>query len=139
MSARTPVVIERTYPVAPERVYEAWIDVDVLTRWWGCAVDTLWNVHEWNVEPGGEVRVSQTFDGNHFEVRGRFVEVESPTRLAFDWDAGQRIVVQITAAEDTSGGAVMRIEHHGLPDEAMEQVVTEGWGASLVQIGEILT
>ena len=46
------VVVERTYDRSPESVFDAWIDVDLLGRWFGCGPDTLWEIHEWNAVVG---------------------------------------------------------------------------------------
>ena len=129
------VTVERSYPAAPEVVWRSWADVDRLTRWWGCAVDMLWNVHDWEFRVGGAIRVSLDFDGEPYEVNGRFVEIESPHRLAFDWEHGQRITVTI-AADET--GSTMTVEHEGLGDEEGRQIVNGGWSASVEQLAAAL-
>ena len=133
MTTRT-VTIERTYATSPQVVFDAWRDVDVLTTWWGCAPEMLWRVHEWAFEVGGAIRVSQTFGDQDYEVNGRFTEIESPSSIVFDWEAGQQIAVSIDATDD---GTRMRIDHHGLSDE-MHPIVTEGWTARFGQIGDAL-
>lgn len=39
-----PIVFEREYAASPERVFAAW------------------KIHEWDVRPGGKIRVSLAFD-----------------------------------------------------------------------------
>ena len=129
------VTIERTYAASPARVYAAWTDVELLTKWWGCAPDMLWTVHAWDVRVGGEIHVSLDFDGEPFEVRGRFVEVEEPHRLRYEWDGDQIITVDIEA--DGTGTRLV-VEHAGLPDEERREIVTAGWSASVEQIRVVL-
>ncbi len=129
---RPPVVVERDYAAPPERVFAAWTDVALLTTWWGCAEDMLWDVHEWDPTPGGAIHVSLDFpETGTYEVRGQFTEVEPPHRLRYDWEAGQVITVTI---QPIDGGSRMRIEHAGLPSDEMFDIVTGGWSASVEQI-----
>lgn len=129
------VTIERTYAAPPDKVYAAWTDVDMLTKWWGCATDMLWNVHTWDVRIGGEIHVSLDFDGEPYEVRGRFIDLDEPNRIQYEWEAGQVITVTIEAE---GGGSRMTVEHAGLPTDEMQQIVTGGWTASVEQILAVL-
>lgn len=129
------VTIERTYVVSPAKVYAAWTDVDLLTKWWGCATDMLWNVHTWDVRVGGDIHVSLDFDGEPYEVRGRFLDLDEPRLIRYEWEAGQVITVTI---EPDGGGSRMTVEHAGLPNDEMQQIVTGGWSASVEQILAVL-
>ena len=127
--------IDRTYDATPEQVWQAWADVDRLQRWWGCAVDMLWTVHEWDFQVGGTIRVSMDFDGVPYVVDGTFVEVSAPGRLAFDWEDGQRITVVI---EPAGAATRMTVEHAGLPDDERHGIVDEGWTASVGQLAAVV-
>lgn len=129
------VNIERTYLAPPAKVWSAWTEVELLTKWWGCATDMLWNVHAWDVRVGGAIHVSLDSDGEPYEVRGRFVAVDEPQRLQYEWEAGQIITVLI---EPDGSGTRMTVEHAGLPDEQMREIVTGGWSASVEQILAVL-
>jgi uncharacterized protein YndB with AHSA1/START domain len=56
------VTLHRDYPHPPERLFAAWTDVELVRQWFGCGPGMLWTVHEWDVRPGGAIRVSLTFD-----------------------------------------------------------------------------
>lgn len=129
------VTMSRTYAATPSAIWAAWADVAVLSRWWGCGVDMLWTVHDWEFREGGAIRVSQDFDGVPYEIQGRFVEVTEPTRLAFDWEKGQRITVTIAAAQE---GTRMVVDHAGLPDGEHQDIVNGGWTAAFDQIDAVL-
>lgn len=130
------VVLTREFSASPKKVFAAWTDLDMLTKWFGCATDMLWNVHTWDVRTDGPIHVSLDFDGTPYEVRGRFVVVDEPTRLQYEWEAGQMITVDIEAIEN---GSRMRLEHRGLPNEEMEQIVTGGWTEAMTQIHTVLS
>ena len=130
------VTIERTYLAPPERVFEAWVDVDQLTKWWGCAADMLWDVHSWDVTVGGEIHVGMDFDGETYEVRGRFLQIDRPHTLRYEWEGGQIITVSIVA---DGAGSKMTVEHAGLASDEMQDIVTGGWSASVEQILTVLS
>ncbi len=132
---RQPVVISRELDAPPDKVFAAWTDVELLTQWYGCATDMLWKVHTWEVEPGGSLHVSLDFDGTPYEVRGRFVVVDRPNKLQYEWEAGQVVTVTI---DETENGSRMTVEHAGLPTAEMDQIVTGGWSASTIQIKAVL-
>jgi uncharacterized protein YndB with AHSA1/START domain len=122
--------LRREYPIPPQQVYEAWTDVGLLSQWFGCGPDMLWTVHEWDVRPGGAIRVSLEFDTGPFEVTGQFLVVDPPHRLRYRWLAEQ--VVDVTI-EDWPGGSRLTVEHSGL--SAMEMpIVTAGWTNGLDQL-----
>ena len=131
-----PVVLTRDFDAPPTKVFAAWTDVELLTKWFGCASDSLWTVHTWDVQVGGALHVSLDFDGTSYEVHGRFVEVDEPHRLRYEWEAGQVITVSIEAVGD---GSRMTVEHAGLPAKEMDRIVTDGWTACVTQILVVLT
>lgn len=117
----------RYYPATPERIYEAWSNVEQLTKWWGCAPDTLWKVHAWELREGGAIHVSQNFGGQPFEVRGEFITVNAPHHLRFRF--GTEIVdAQMTPHE---GGCMLYVQHLELADDEKTQVVQGGWTHAL--------
>lgn len=124
--------LERHYDAPPERVFDAWIDVDLLTRWWGCAPDMLWTVHTWDPRPGGEIFVSLDFDDAPFEMRGEFLVVDRPSHLRYRWGDSEFVDVRIDAVGD---GSHLRLEHSGLPDEQMYGIVTGGWTHAVDLLG----
>ena len=133
---REPVVLTRDYDAPPTKVFAAWTDVDLLTKWFGCATDMLWTVHTWDVRVSGELHVSLDFDGTPYEVRGRFLEVDEPHCLRYEWEAGQIVTVSIEA---NGHGSTMTVEHAGLPNEEMDKLITTGWTAGVRQILIVLT
>ena len=122
--------LRREYPIPPQQVHEAWTDVRLLSQWFGCGPDMLWTVHEWDVRPGGAIRVSLEFDAGPFEVTGQFLDDEPPHRLRYRWQAEQ--VVDVTI-EDWQGGSRLTLEHSGL-SEMEKPIVTAGWTSGLDQL-----
>lgn len=90
--------MHRRYEASPERVFEAWTNVELLRQWFGCGPGMLWNVHEWDVRVGGAIRVSLEFDHGPFEVRGEFLVVDAPHHLRYRWSSDQIVDVRTRSA-----------------------------------------
>lgn len=129
------VTLERRYGSPPERVFEAWVDVDLLSQWFGCGPDTLWTIHRWEPHAGGAIEVSMEMDGAEFRVVGEFLVVERPHQIRYRWDGDQLVTARFDAVDD---GTRVTLTHAGLPD-AMPPIVTDGWTASLGQIRAVLS
>lgn len=52
LEERPSLVITRTYSVAPEKVWRAWIEPDALRQWWNQANEPGWRA-EVDVRVGG--------------------------------------------------------------------------------------
>jgi uncharacterized protein YndB with AHSA1/START domain len=124
------LTMTREYPYPADRLFRAWTDVRLLTQWFGCAENMLWTVHEWDVRPGGAIRVSLVFDHGPFEVTGEFLVVGGPRRLRCRWEGEQTVEVTI---EDTPGGSRLTLVHSGLSDFELP-IVTGGWTFGLGQL-----
>lgn len=131
-SKRDALVFERDYAVPPTRLFAAWTHVQTLRRWFGCAPDRLWNIHEWDARVGGRLHVSLDFDGKLFEVRGEFLLVDPPSRLNFRWFQDELIDVVITSQGDTSH---LKVTHTFAAENQAREIRTMGWSASLDQLG----
>ncbi len=84
-------ILEREFTAGPEELFNAWIDVRMLRRWFGCGNDQLWNVHEWDVRKGGSIYVSLDFGGKPYEIRGEFLIVDPSRRLRYRWEADETV------------------------------------------------
>ena len=136
MSQPDPIVFEREYAASPERVFAAWTDVETLGRWFGCAGDMRWKIHEWDVRSGGKIRVSLDFEEGPYEVRGEFVIVESPRHLRYRWQEDETVDVRI---EPSGSGSRLRLEHAFHGSDENRGPLTAGWTNSLAQLGELWT
>jgi uncharacterized protein YndB with AHSA1/START domain len=82
---REVLVLRRNFPVAPQAVWRAWIDVAALRIWFGQSDAPCWEA-ELDVRPGGRLRlVMQDAQGNRYEASGVYREVVQERRLVFAW------------------------------------------------------
>ena len=56
LDERSSLVLTRTYPVAPRKLWRAWTDPDALRKWWNQSDSAGWPA-ELDVRVGGRYRV----------------------------------------------------------------------------------
>jgi uncharacterized protein YndB with AHSA1/START domain len=79
----TDLVFERTFDAPREQVWKAFMDPDLIPRWWG-PHGTTTVVAEMDVRPGGSWRyVSHAADRDDVSFFGEYLEIEPPER--FKW------------------------------------------------------
>src|SRR6185295_9806032 len=74
---------ERTFDAPREQVWKAFMDPDLIPRWWG-PHGTTTTVAEMDVRPGGSWRyISHAADRADVSFFGEYLEIEPPER--FKW------------------------------------------------------
>lgn len=137
MTSKTDsLVFERDYRAPPARVFLAWTRIDLLSRWFGCAPDRLWTIHEWDARVGGHLRVSLDFDGKPFEVRGEFLVIDAPSKMTYRWGRDETVDVVI---EPQGTGSHLRLTHTFPARPGAQDILTTGWSSSLTLLGESQT
>ena len=114
---RASVQIDAT----PERVFEYFVRPESMLRWMG-------DYALLDARPGGEF----TVDVNDVPVRGRYLEIEPPSRLLISWGhAGSDLLPPGSSTVEVrlraqGSGTLVEIVHSDLPDvEARKHAV--GW------------
>ncbi len=83
----TSVRLRRTFAASPDKVFQAWTDPKVMTKWFarGTEKNTV-NVVEADVRVGGKYRVEvQSPEGKTYRISGTYREVQPPEKLVFTW------------------------------------------------------
>ena len=130
-----PLVIERTFSAPAERVFDAFTSEEVMRRWWHAGDD--WETPEAQVDlrVGGEVRIvmRNPHKDERYGARGRYTEIDPPTRLAFTWlwdeELGREQVEQLIEIEfsENDGKTTVRFTHRDLWDEETVADHEDGW------------
>ena len=132
----TEVRIERVLPATIGRVYDAWTRAELLTLWY-CPNPA------WDLKVSADVRVGGDYVvemGPHV-VRGTYLEVEPPRRLAFSWkwdgtdDEPTRVDVELSEAE---GGTRMLLTHTGFATAEDAANHRMGWEPELTRLADLL-
>ncbi|MGW1342348.1 SRPBCC family protein [Kribbella sp. NPDC002412] len=128
--------IERVLPATIRKVYDAWTRVELLTQWY-CPNPELELKVQADVRVGGDYVVEM---GPHV-VRGTYLEVEPPYRLAFSWHwdgtAGAPTRVQVELSE-VPEGTRMLLTHTGFTTAEDAANHRQGWEPELGRLAGLL-
>jgi uncharacterized protein YndB with AHSA1/START domain len=139
-----PLRVERTFSAPIDAVFDAWLQVEVLRRWWPAGRGWTTPVAELDPRVGGVLRlVMRDPGGAEFGGHGTFVEIARPRRLVFTWtwdDDGQDAraqIVEVDLSDPGDGTTQVVLTNRGLDDDAKEGH-REGWQASFDNLDEVL-
>jgi uncharacterized protein YndB with AHSA1/START domain len=151
------LVLERTIPVSPERVWAAWTEPDLLMQWFTPAP---WKTvaAELDVRPGGGcVTTMESPEGERYPNAGCYLQVETNRLLVFtsvmtdDFrpvapsnGAGDlAFTARIEIEPSSDGGTHYRaIAMHAREDDCKQHSdmgFAEGWGAALDQLVTLMS
>ena len=139
------IVTERVFDAPRERVFQAFVDPELIPQWWGRRVDTT-TVDEMDVREGGKWRfVTDSPDGST-AFRGEFRVIDEPERLeqTFEWEGlPGHIAVETATFEDLGDGrtkirTVSRFDTTEDRDGMLSSGMEIGLGQSYEQLDELL-
>jgi len=136
----TPHVrIERTLMASPERVYAAWTDPAVLSRWYCPNPDLALEVTA-DAVVGGAYRVDM--GGGAYVAEGVYTELDPPRVVAFTWrwttdPGGVESHVHVELSPDGAGTRLILL-HTGLTDADDAAGHREGWDLSLDRLADVV-
>ena len=148
---RAVVRLRRTFAASPERVFRAWLDPDVLSRWMAPGSMRVARA-EVDARVGGRFRVWHA-DAAGAAVGGfdaEVLELVPNERIVFLWrfvgpdreaDPGHDSRLTVTFAPAPEGGTELTLVHERLdalirarPEIGLN--VESGWASALVRLGE---
>jgi uncharacterized protein YndB with AHSA1/START domain len=137
------LVLERFYPVAPEKVWHAWTDPQALKRWFGPGGFQPVATAELDVRAGGRYRIEFGGpQGNEHEVTGVYREVERPRRLVFTWTwprtTPERESLVTITLRAVAGGTELVFRHEQLFDEKVRDGHRQGWSETFEKLEQVL-
>ena len=128
------LVVRRFIRATPERLFDAWTDPEELVQWWGPEGVTCQSA-ELDARPGGAYRIANRLaDGKILWIRGRFEEVQRPTRLVFSWQVDapgatvERVTVTFSAIAE---GTEVMVMHERIGDDKTRVGHARGWEGCL--------
>jgi uncharacterized protein YndB with AHSA1/START domain len=132
----TRLRLEKLLFVPPERTFAAFVDADQFRTWWGPAGFTVASLR-FDVEEGGEYRIAmQPPEGDVFHIRGRFLTVESPRRLAYTFVYEEPhpddVETDVTLTfEPADPGTRLTVDHGPFRTEPRRELHRVGWTETL--------
>jgi uncharacterized protein YndB with AHSA1/START domain len=138
--------IERTYPVAPERVFAAWTTIEAKAQWFGND-DELEAVgeHTLDFRPGGVEQFTAKAGGITFEFRATYYDIVDNERIVWAYDMlmdGRRMSASLGTVEITPvpGGTKLVMTEQGAFLDGLDTNAqrAEGTGQFLDALGTFL-
>jgi uncharacterized protein YndB with AHSA1/START domain len=136
--------LTRRFAAPRERVFDAWTDPLLLSRWWAALQgwETSWA--EVDLRQGGRYVLSMRdgATGAVHTVVGEYVEVRRPERLAYTWTwegdpdvmrGSEGTLVEVVFAEDGEGTQLV-LTHGGFADARIRDLHGEGWAGCLAKL-----
>lgn len=125
------VRVVRRLAASPARVFDAWLDPEVVRAWMAGTGDVV--RVEIDARPGGAFRFVVRRDGAEVVHEGEYVEFDRPRRLAFTWALPQhspdRDVVRLDLAPAADGGCELTLVHRMRAEWAeYAERTARGWG-----------
>ena len=133
------VVISRHVAAPPEAVFDAWLDPESARRWLFATPGGAMEKVEIDARVGGRFTVVERRGDDLAEHFGEYVEIERPSRLAFDfWTSfsEERTRVTVTVAPD-GDGARLTLTHEGVWGD-YEERTQKGWTMMLDGLAKAL-
>jgi uncharacterized protein YndB with AHSA1/START domain len=143
------LVLTRTFNAAPELVYRAWTEPELLKQWFAPRPFTT-PVAETDVRPGGaSLIVMRSPDGTDYPNRGVYLEVVKNERLVFTdayvqaWEPSEKpfmtVIITFEAVGDQTRYTA-RVRHWSVADRETHEKMGfhEGWGMCADQLAELV-
>ncbi|HYJ52542.1 MAG TPA: SRPBCC domain-containing protein [Allosphingosinicella sp.] len=133
------VTVERAIAAPPEAVFDAWLDPDQAGRWLFRTPDGTLECCEIDARVGGGFRIDERRGEEIAEHYGEYVEIDRPSRLAFDFwtsfsDERTRVTIDIAP---NGAGSRLKLTHEGVWEDWTEKT-RQGWTTILGGLAQAL-
>jgi uncharacterized protein YndB with AHSA1/START domain len=119
----------RRFDVAPERVFDAWVDPALAAKWLFTSPTSESHSTEIDASVGGGWVVTDRRDGVDYKALGEYLQIDRPRRLVFSFgmpqfsDAFNTVTIKV---EPDGDGCLMTLTQDNLPTEHHEPT-RRGW------------
>lgn len=141
ISEKPSLSLTRTFPVAPEKVWQAWTDPRGLKQWFGPDEGEV-TIAQTDVRVGGRFHiVFSTLDGEQHDVSGTYREVEPHRKLVFTWawkSTPERESLVTLTFRPSGSGTEFNMLHEQFFDAAARDRHAFGWGGAFVKLARFL-
>lgn len=138
--------VRRHLAASPARVFAAFADASLVSRWLTPSRDIRLDVTEFDFRVGGRYRFAYHVPGRDaMVVTGMYRVIEPPSRIVFSWDiqppdehAGVRSEVTISLNPDGTGTDLL-IRHAQLTGPGAQERHAIGWTGAIDHLAELIT
>jgi len=138
-AGKTPeqkIVVTRRFDAPAELVFDAWLDPKVAGRWLFATPDGEMKKVEIDARVGGTFTIAEKRGDEIVEHVGKYLEIERPRRLAFNFSVPKYSKAVTTVAVDIvakGDGCEVTLTHTGVLPEWAERT-TQGWTTLLANL-----
>jgi serine/threonine protein kinase len=145
---RTPestIRLTRTIPAPVEKVFAAWTEPEVMTRWYAPTDDFTTPIAEVDLQVGGKYRVGmKPKDKDVVIVGGQYCRIEAPSLLSFTWawqshDPNVEMTQVTLEFQPRADGTELTLTHERFRDQERRKSHTEGWTGCLNRLASKLS
>ena len=142
-SSATRLRLAKDLSVPPERVFAAFVDAEQFRQWFGPAGFAVLDLR-FDVVEGRDYRIAmKPPDGDVFHIRGTFLAVEAPLRLAYTFvyeqpDPDDQETVVTLTLEPTNPGTRLILHQGPFKTEPRRQLHRVGWTETLERLERAL-
>jgi uncharacterized protein YndB with AHSA1/START domain len=137
--------VRRRLPVPPERVFAAFADAQIVSRWLTPSPEVELAVLAFDFRVGGAYRFAYHVPGGQImKVNGSYRSIEPPSRIVFSWNieppdehAGLHSEVEVSITPD-GDGCELRIHHRQLTRAGAVERHSGGWHGAIDQLASML-
>jgi uncharacterized protein YndB with AHSA1/START domain len=130
------LVLERTFPTTPEKLFDAWTRPEILVRWWGPEGMTI-PEHSIDLREGGAWHTTmRNAEGGEVFVSGVYRTIDRPNTLAFTWawrqtdgSRGEETLVTVTFRA-ADGGTRLTLDQRSFAEASNRDNHGIGWNSS---------
>jgi uncharacterized protein YndB with AHSA1/START domain len=142
---KSHIEIRRRFATGPEKVFAAFADAHLISRWLTPSPDVTLSVLEFDFREGGSYRFCYHLQNEQTVIVGGVYRlVEPPSKIVFSWiieppdeHAGIESQVTVTISKD-EGGTELVIRHEKLARTSAVDRHAEGWYGALGQLAAML-
>jgi uncharacterized protein YndB with AHSA1/START domain len=137
--------VRRRLAATPEKVFAAFSDPGLISRWLTPAPEIKLSVLTFDFREGGDYRFAYYVPGGQtMTVGGTFSVIEQPSKITFSWiieppDEHAGLDSEVTVRLDPDGGGTaLHIRHEKLTQAGAMARHAEGWRGALDQLAQLL-
>ncbi|MGD9722231.1 MAG: SRPBCC family protein [Pirellulales bacterium] len=144
MPARIQAVATHSFSVPAERVYDAWLDPQIVRRWMAAALQTFGLAGdiqriEIDARVGGKFFFSDLRDGQEARHWGTYLELDRPRKIVFTWmvdESEAHDPSRVTLTIEPAGQGCTATIVHEMDARWADYVARtqQGWGRMLAAI-----
>ena len=139
----TTLVMKRRIAAPPHDVYAAWVEPELIAKWFGGNPAATVSVHSADVRIGGnyDLEIIPDDGTETHRVRGTYQDVVPGERLSFSWawastpDRQSQVTVEFKS--DGPDATILTLTHERFFDDAARDRHAGGWTRSMERLGEL--